>query len=107
MTDYMKPYPHPGKYEGELLLVEYLDGNPEYAYADTGDVETFGHYALYDLRDWNPEQEGGTIEGAGEAVILSTNSVGFVSATYYETWREAEQEFDKLEAAYGELISED
>lgn len=99
MRDLMQPYPNLGKYEGELLLVEHLD-NSDGANDELGDTETFGHYQFFDVSNWNAEEEGGTIDSDVKAVILETNSVGFVTATYYETVEEANMAWGQLELEY-------
>lgn len=98
MNPLLQPYPHLGKYEGELNLTERLDTSPV-ADAEIGDVESFGHYQLFTGLDQDTDLgDLGNIAGA----ILETQSQGFVTATYYVSSHDARQAWQCLEREWEE-----
>ena len=90
VAEYGEDYsPGPGKFEGETILtyavwMASLEWQPE----QLGDTEGFGWYAVF------PE----------EAVILSTDSAGFVYLAEFDTVEACETAWAELEADYGEWL---
>ncbi len=99
----LAPYPHPGKYEGELNLVEALDALDFGADEDMGDTETFGHYQLFTGLDSGEFGDLGNIVAA----ILETTSQGFVGAAYYTTEAEARAAWAALESEYADFAGDE
>ncbi len=91
-------YPHLGKFEGELYATKYayestLDGCSE----ELGDSETFGWYATFSDK----------IKGRGPFhIIVSENSQGFVSGTYYDTAEELAAAWQALETKYDQFCED-
>ncbi len=95
----LAPYPHPGKYEGEINLTAKLDGLEWGADEDMGDTETFGYFQLF--TDLNSGEFGDL--GNIAAAILETTSQGFVGAVYYSTEKEARAAWAALESEYADF----
>lgn len=114
-------YEHPGKYEGELALVEYLDGMGADEWE--GDDNGGENYAIirgpFDATDdgvvkLNRAERRFIKRLAG--VILHTSSTGFVTPEYFyrtepgksameERWQEIQDEY--LAPTYEDLVTED
>jgi len=92
-------YPHLGKFEGELYATKYayvsaLDGCSE----ELGDCESFGWYGQF----------SGKIKGRGPFhIIVSENSQGFVSGTYYNTTEQLAAAWSALESEYEKFCEEE
>jgi hypothetical protein len=97
-------YPHPGKFEGELNLTERLyEMSLEFGQTDDcGSVEDIGWHCLFTELD---KADLGDLDGV-VAAILSEDSQGFVSATYFETEADARAAWQDLQTEYDRFTAE-
>ena len=110
-------YGHPGKFEGELRISEFIWDLTLEGFEDEelGDVESFGYFAKVSLgpkmlddvarmaRETGVELTPGERQFVKEqaGVILSEDNFGFVSATYFDSKERLDEVWKRLEEDYG------
>jgi hypothetical protein len=97
----LRPYPHPGKFEGGLMIDEVVyDLSMDGADDECGSVDEHGRwYGLVRAPISLSEDEAPDLTGferdylrsLGGGAILTENSQGFVNVEYYETTEAIEQ----------------
>lgn len=95
-----KPYPHPGKFEGETNLAEEVyDAMGSGTDAELGSVQDFGWYGL--LTNYRAS------DGSVRHVIAHESDQGFFDISEYDSAEEAQEAWSRLEDEYEEWISEE
>lgn len=81
----VNPIKGPGKFEGETYAARYAYENPD---EDLGDSETFGWYGRF----------SGKIKGRGPFfIIVEEQSQGFVTGTFFDTEKQLEKAWARIE----------
>ena len=82
------PIKGPGKFEGETYLARYAYENPD---EETGSVDELGWYGRF----------SGKVKGRGPFhVIVNEDSQGFVNGVIYNTEREMQRDWRRIEKEY-------
>ena len=103
----MREYPHPGKFEGGLVIDEYvyqlsLEGGPD---EEVGDVSNVGAWAglmrapLYredDEEFQNLTEDEKAFLREQKGAIISEDGQGFVMVTYYRDEKELKQDWEDV-----------
>jgi hypothetical protein len=105
----LRRYPHPGKYEGGLLIDEYVDQLSKSGMDDeVGEADTTGWYGLFkglDVRDLEGfaresgeplTREEKILIRRSAGVIIHENSQGFVEVIWYDSKTELMETWDKI-----------
>ncbi len=121
--DGLRPYPHPGKFEGGLLVDPYVYALTLEGWGDgLGDVSEMGYFwtalglgpealkrirkiALEEDKETLTREEKGLIQGSYGAIVEETEQ-GFVDVTYYDTKAELDRKWARIERDVEEFYAE-